>query len=353
MRLTTAPGHATELTREALTEGARLIVAVGGDGTISEVANGFFDGERAIAPEAELAVVCRGSGCDFIRTFGISKKTDRALDVAAGGTARTIDVGVARFTGPDGEPAERLFVNVASAGMTGFAAEKANQSSKRLGATVTFAWAGLSSLISYTNRRMRVSIDGEERELVSNNVIVANCRSWAGGMKILPMAEPDDGELDVLVWGDISKTDLVQDAAQALPRAPTSTTPRPASAAPARSQSHPNSHCRSSWTANCPASRRSPSRSASRRCGCAYPPELRWSRCASAAGSAGRRLGLGLGGPWTASGGLGLLLGQIGQGGLDPVDRLLQPRDVITGGQRQSAGGLLGLAAHMRWRDRG
>ena len=52
VRLTTAPGHATELTREALTEGARLIVAVGGDGTISEVANGFFDGERAIAPEA-------------------------------------------------------------------------------------------------------------------------------------------------------------------------------------------------------------------------------------------------------------------------------------------------------------
>ncbi len=210
VRLTTAPGHATELTREALTEGARLIVAVGGDGTISEVANGFFDGERAIAPEAELAVVCRGSGCDFIRTFGISKKTDRALDVAAGGTARTIDVGVARFTGPDGLPAERLFVNVASAGMTGFAAEKANQSSKRLGATVTFAWAGLSSLISYTNRRMRVTIDGQERELVSNNVIVANCRSWAGGMKILPMAEPDDGELDVLVWGDISKADLVK-----------------------------------------------------------------------------------------------------------------------------------------------
>jgi diacylglycerol kinase family enzyme len=55
---------------------------------------------------------------------------------------------------------------------------------------------------------MRVSIDGEERELVSNNVIVANCRSWAGGMKILPMAEPDDGLLDVLVWGDVGKVDL-------------------------------------------------------------------------------------------------------------------------------------------------
>ena len=210
VQLTERPGHATELTREALRGGATLVIAVGGDGTISEVANGFFDGEQAIAPEAELAMVCRGSGCDTIRTFGISKRTERALDVAAGGRARTIDIGVARFTGPDGAPAERLFVNVASAGMTGFAAEKANRSAKRLGASVTFAWAGLSTLIAYTNRRMRITIDGHERELISNNVIVANCRSWAGGMKILPMAEPDDGELDVLVWGDISKTDLVR-----------------------------------------------------------------------------------------------------------------------------------------------
>jgi diacylglycerol kinase (ATP) len=209
VRLTERSGHATELTRQALREGAALIVAVGGDGTVSEVANGFFDGNQAVNPDAELAVVCRGSGCDFIRTFGISKKTDKALDVAAGSKVRTIDVGVARFTGPDGKPTERYFVNVASAGMTGFAAEKANRSSKRLGATITFAWVGLTTLIAYTNKRMKVTIDDTQRELVSNNVIVANCKSWAGGMKILPMAEPDDGELDVLVWGDISKTDLV------------------------------------------------------------------------------------------------------------------------------------------------
>jgi YegS/Rv2252/BmrU family lipid kinase len=210
VRTTQRAGHATELTREALRQGATLIIAIGGDGTVSEVANGFFDGGEQVAPAAELAVICRGSGCDFVRTFGISTRTDRALDVITSGESRTIDVGVARFTGPDGEPAERLFVNVASAGMTGYAAEKASASSKRLGATLTYAWAGFTTLMSYTNPRMRVSIDGEERELVSNNVIVANCQSWAGGMKILPMAEPDDGELDVLVWGDISKGDLIR-----------------------------------------------------------------------------------------------------------------------------------------------
>ncbi len=208
-RLTRAPRHATELTREALREGAELVIAVGGDGTVSEVAGGFFENREPVAPEARLGVVCRGSGCDFIRSFGISKRIDRALDVATGDTTRTIDVGLAQFTGPSGEPTERIFVNVGSAGMTGIAAQKANDSSKPLGATVAYAWAGLSALLSYTNRQMRVTIDGEDLVLVSNNVIVANCRNWAGGMKILPMAEPDDGKLDVLVWGDVSKTDLV------------------------------------------------------------------------------------------------------------------------------------------------
>ena len=78
VRATEAAGHASELTRAALREGAGLIVAVGGDGTVSEVANGFFDGDVPINPEAELAVIPRGSGCDFVKTFGIPKKVDGA-----------------------------------------------------------------------------------------------------------------------------------------------------------------------------------------------------------------------------------------------------------------------------------
>ena len=74
VRATESAGHASELTRTALREGAGLIVAVGGDGTVSEVANGFFDGDDPIRPEAELAVVPRGSGCDFVKTFGIPKQ---------------------------------------------------------------------------------------------------------------------------------------------------------------------------------------------------------------------------------------------------------------------------------------
>jgi diacylglycerol kinase (ATP) len=210
VRATQAAGHASELTRAALREGADLIVAVGGDGTVSEVANGFFDGDAPIRPEAELAVIPRGSGCDFVKTFEIPKQVDRAVEIASGTTVRTIDLGRVRFSDWDGQPAARIFCNVASAGLTGVAADRVNRSGKPLGATVAFAWGTIVTFAGYRNSRFRVRIDKRELDQVCNNVIVANCRFYASGMKIMPMADPGDGLLDVLVWGDVGKADLAR-----------------------------------------------------------------------------------------------------------------------------------------------
>ena len=203
VRITERPGHATELAADAAAEGAGLVVAVGGDGTVSEVASGLRAGT-----ETELAIVQRGSGCDFGRTFGISKRTDRALEVAANAPVRTIDMGRITYAGRDGSRQSRYFVNVASAGLTGVAADRVNHGGKPLGATVAFAWAAVATFVSYRNSPFTVEIDDERIEQVCNNAIVANCRYFAGGMKIMPEADPADGQLDVLVWGDVSKTDL-------------------------------------------------------------------------------------------------------------------------------------------------
>lgn len=205
VRLTEAQGHATELAAAAVAEGAELVLAVGGDGTVSEIANGM-----AGAQATDLAVIERGSGCDFIRTFGISKDTARALEVATTSPARPIDLGRVSYTDPDGTPATRYFANIASAGLTGVAADRVNRGGKPLGATVAFAWAAVATFATYRNSRFVVEIDGEVIDQICNNAIVANCRYFAGGMKILPDADPSDGLFDVLVWGDVSKVDLAR-----------------------------------------------------------------------------------------------------------------------------------------------
>jgi diacylglycerol kinase (ATP) len=204
VRLTEQRGHATALAREAAGRGVPLVLAVGGDGTVSEVANGLAGGDGT----TELAIVQRGSGCDIMRTFGIPKDADRALEIAARAPARTIDLGRVEYAGRDGETDSRHFINIASAGLTGVAADRVNRSGKPLGATVAFGWAAVATFVGYRNSRFRIRIDDEQLDQVCNNAIVGNCRYFAGGMKILPDADPADGLLDVLVWGDVSKLDL-------------------------------------------------------------------------------------------------------------------------------------------------
>jgi YegS/Rv2252/BmrU family lipid kinase len=203
VRLTEQRGHATELAREAAERNVPLVLAIGGDGTVSEVANGLVG-----AATTELAIVQRGSGCDIMRTFGIPKDADRALEIAAKAPARTIDLGRVEYAGRDGATESRHFINIASAGLTGVAADRVNRSGKPLGATVAFGWAAVATFVGYRNSRFRVQIDDELIDQVCNNAIVANCRYFAGGMKILPDADPADGLFDVLVWGDVSKLDL-------------------------------------------------------------------------------------------------------------------------------------------------
>jgi diacylglycerol kinase (ATP) len=208
-RLTESAGHATELTRAAVTAGEELIVAVGGDGTVNEVVNGFFDtAGESLGGAAALGVIERGTGCDFVRTFDIPKKTDRAVATIAAGRRRRIDIGRATCATPEG-PQVRMFANIASCGMSGAVAERANATSKRLGGTPAFLYATVATFVGWHNVEFHVRADDVERTLVANNVVCANCRFFGGGMKIAPDAAPDDGLLDVILVGDISKADFV------------------------------------------------------------------------------------------------------------------------------------------------
>jgi YegS/Rv2252/BmrU family lipid kinase len=200
------PGHLIELARTAVDDGATLVVAAGGDGTLNEVVNGIA--ER----DVDLATIPLGTGMDFVRTYGIPTRFDDAVRVALTGEPRTIDAGRVHYRTWAGEPAERWFANVGSVGMSGAVAQRANGMSKALGGKATFFYALTRVFLEWQNTEVTVTFDDGERRGRMHDVIVANGMWHGGGMKLAPGARPDDGLFDIVLIGDVSKLDFLTTA---------------------------------------------------------------------------------------------------------------------------------------------
>jgi YegS/Rv2252/BmrU family lipid kinase len=198
------PGHLAELAAKAAAEGASRLVVVGGDGSVNEVVNGVAE-----ADGLELAVIPRGTGWDFARTFGITRDLDEAIETASNGDLRTIDVGVVTYRSWAGSEHRAYFANVASAGISGAIAKRANETSKALGGKVSYYWSTFAVFFGWQTGEMRVSVDDETREGRMIDVMIANGRFLGGGMMMCPEAEPDDGLFDVMLIGDVTKRDLL------------------------------------------------------------------------------------------------------------------------------------------------
>jgi diacylglycerol kinase (ATP) len=206
--LSERPGQIPELVERAAGDGAALVVAVGGDGTVNEAVNGLMRLREQGAEMPELALLPRGTGTDFVRTFGIPTKLDEALRVVSRGRTREIDAGRVAFRAWDGSEGSSYFANVASAGMSGAVAERANTTSKALGGKASFLAATLAVFARWKPSQVEVAVDDERRSGLMYDVLVANCLYLGGGMKMTPEAVPDDGLFDVLLIGDITRTDL-------------------------------------------------------------------------------------------------------------------------------------------------
>lgn len=187
-----------------------MVVAIGGDGTCNEVANGFFQGGKAVAGEAVLGLVSHGTGCDLRRSLGIEKSLEKACGQLAGRRTRTIDVGFAHFLDHAGQPAERIFVNVLSFGCGGAVSHAISTSSKRLGGKLAFKLTTVKALLRYSDRQVVVKVDnGEEEKLRITNYAVCNAQYFGGGMWVAPNAALDDGLLDATIWQGFGLKDFI------------------------------------------------------------------------------------------------------------------------------------------------
>ena len=200
---TSHPRHATELARAGVAEeGFRFVVAVGGDGTVHEVVNGLVDpaSGEARADGLVLGVVPGGSGCDFLRTWGldipVTRLVERHLLTEA---VLPMDVGRISFTGPDGEPAVRLFANIAECGWGADVTRRANRLPRFVGG-VRYLLSTVVSTVRLRPVETSVTLDHTSLTEPVTEVVVANGQFFGGGMKVAPRALPDDGTFNVQTW---------------------------------------------------------------------------------------------------------------------------------------------------------
>ena len=216
-------GDAAALAAAAARDRRPLVVGLGGDGTLDEIVNGMLGapGDRQAAgggPDAAalpaLGIVGTGTGGDYGRSLGIPHELGAYFAALEGGAERAVDVGWARFPDHGGRPVERYWINVLSAGVGGLVDRYTAAAPAFLPGKLAYGQATVRAI--FTCRRVRLRLryvdpEGERHEMAvhAHAVAVCNGRTFGGGMNIAPMAELDDGLLEVVVFQTRTRWRLV------------------------------------------------------------------------------------------------------------------------------------------------
>ena len=218
IEFTDEPGGATAIAKRAAQQGNRFIIACGGDGTISEVANGILESGK----DAELGILPSGTGGDFRRTLEIPSDTRSAAKVLRNGKSRRIDVGRVTFSSETGSEITRYFLGVASCGMSTKVIERVKtggpewlpgSTSQWLSGRVSFGASLVQTAMQSEPTRVVVQVDDDhERKLSISNLCIANARYFGGGMRFAPDAKLTDGKFDLISVGDLGVIKIVTSA---------------------------------------------------------------------------------------------------------------------------------------------
>ncbi|TIO78691.1 MAG: diacylglycerol kinase family lipid kinase [Mesorhizobium sp.] len=214
LRETQTSGDAERLAIDLAVDGCELVIAAGGDGTASEVADGLLQAEHETGRTSELGLLPCGTGIDFARGLGLPDGIEEALARIAGASARKVDAGHVCYIDDHGALASRHFINIASLGLSG-ATDRAINADKRKGQVsvkALFFWRTVLEFIRYRFQDVRITIDdGEPIEARMALVAIANGKFFGGGMMVAPDAELSDGEFDIVIVRAANKLGLIRD----------------------------------------------------------------------------------------------------------------------------------------------
>jgi YegS/Rv2252/BmrU family lipid kinase len=200
--LTEHRGHGTEIARDAIEAGRETIIAVGGDGTVYEVANAILD--AAAGDRVRLGTIGMGTGKDVARCLGMGEGA-AAIRAIADGSERCIDAGRIDLHDAEGNPITRYFLLEASSGWIPEISSSVPRWLKRLGDTAPYVIMTFARMLGPMSREFAVAIDGEAMDGRYNSISVHNMELWGGDMTVVPGAKPDDGLLDAIRWGPLGR----------------------------------------------------------------------------------------------------------------------------------------------------
>lgn len=210
---TVHPRHAEKLTELALNDGCEFLIAIGGDGTVNEMVNGYLNAGGTKKFKISLGVLPYGTGNDFARGVGINRNIDQLWDLIKGNQPRMLDAGSMQFRLPDGSTSIRYFDNIADLGIGGDVVVRVNGVHRRkkiLGGKLTFFLSILITFLTYKHKKVSISWEGFRWEGTVLSLVVANGRYFGSGLGIAPEAKLDDGMFEVVIFANLSIMDYLR-----------------------------------------------------------------------------------------------------------------------------------------------
>ncbi|MDY6834551.1 MAG: diacylglycerol kinase family lipid kinase [Chloroflexota bacterium] len=204
--LTEAPGHATDLAIKAAEMGYELIISVGGDGTTNEIVNGLY--QAGSTNNTILGIVPTGTGRDYARTVGIPRHWRDACTCLTNPRKCVVDLGLVEYTN-SGQAMKRVFVNFAGLGFDAEIVKATTQRFKSLGGIPSYLMGLLTTVLSYRNQELSLTMDGQTEDRKSCVVLLCNGKYGGGGMFAAPQANLGDGLLDMVMIDELSKPELL------------------------------------------------------------------------------------------------------------------------------------------------
>lgn len=197
-RFTDSPGAGTAVAQQLITEGFDFLIAVGGDGTASEIVDGIL--KHGNISDVCFGFIPTGTGGDFRRSLCLPSNLEGAVEVLSSGALLPIDVGKVTYRDFAGKMVSRCFINLVSFGMGGEVAARAKNVAGIMGGRAAFLWAALKSFAIYRGKEVRLKLDGkDEVQAFVTDIAVGNGRFYGGGMNPCPTAALDDGIFEVTV----------------------------------------------------------------------------------------------------------------------------------------------------------